>query len=120
MLAPSIDEASLREIVHRLVVAVDPDRIVLFGSRARGEAAEELEVLGVGDGASSARKGSDVIGLRTILTAASESTLPSTAWKSILFDARMRLLTSESVLPIAFCVIDCRLVMPELSYRKLL
>ncbi|MEK6284633.1 MAG: nucleotidyltransferase domain-containing protein [Acidobacteriota bacterium] len=31
-----VDENLLREIVDRLVKAIDPDRIVLFGSRARG------------------------------------------------------------------------------------
>ena len=33
-----IDNAVLNEIVRRLVEAVDPDRIILFGSRARGDA----------------------------------------------------------------------------------
>lgn len=33
-----IDEARLKEIVSRLVEAVDPDRIIMFGSRARGDA----------------------------------------------------------------------------------
>ena len=31
------DESVLADIVRRLVQAVDPDRIVLFGSRARGD-----------------------------------------------------------------------------------
>jgi len=37
MFTISIDETMLREIVRRLVEAIDPDRIVLFGSRARGD-----------------------------------------------------------------------------------
>ena len=32
------DEPALDDIVTRLVRTIDPDRIVLFGSRARGEA----------------------------------------------------------------------------------
>ena len=31
------DEEALQDIVTRLVRAIDPDRIVLFGSRSRGE-----------------------------------------------------------------------------------
>src|SRR5207249_3701133 len=38
MFTISMDEAMLREILRRLVEAIDPDRIVLFGSRARGDA----------------------------------------------------------------------------------
>ena len=32
-----VDEAILAEVVRRLVEAVDPDKIILFGSRARGD-----------------------------------------------------------------------------------
>ena len=32
-----VDEAVLAEVVRRLVEAVDPDKIILFGSRARGD-----------------------------------------------------------------------------------
>jgi len=32
-----IDEALMAEVVRRLVVASEPERIILFGSRARGE-----------------------------------------------------------------------------------
>ena len=32
-----VDEALLAEVVRRLVAAVDSDRIILFGSRARGD-----------------------------------------------------------------------------------
>jgi predicted nucleotidyltransferase len=32
-----VDEAILSEIVRRLVEALDPDKIILFGSRARGD-----------------------------------------------------------------------------------
>jgi len=32
-----VDEATLAEIVRRLVEAIDPDKIILFGSRARGD-----------------------------------------------------------------------------------
>ena len=38
------DEPKLREIVRRLVEAVDPDRIILFGSRARGDAGPDSDV----------------------------------------------------------------------------
>jgi len=34
----SFTEANLDEIVRRLSAAIDPDRIILFGSRARGDA----------------------------------------------------------------------------------
>ena len=44
MLTPSIDETTLREIVRRLVEAIDPDRIVLFGSRARGDAGPDSDL----------------------------------------------------------------------------
>ncbi len=40
----SVDETTLREIVSRLVAALDPDRIVLFGSLARGEAGPDSDV----------------------------------------------------------------------------
>ena len=36
MTAPMPDDPVLREIVARLVSAVDPERLILFGSRARG------------------------------------------------------------------------------------
>lgn len=32
-----VDETLLAEIVRRLVAAVEPDKIILFGSRARGD-----------------------------------------------------------------------------------
>lgn len=35
---PVIPDSSLTEIIRRIVGAIDPDRIVLFGSRARGTA----------------------------------------------------------------------------------
>ncbi len=38
------DESVLREMVRRLVEAIDPDRIILFGSRARGDAAPDSDV----------------------------------------------------------------------------
>lgn len=39
-----MDEAVLAEIVDRLVRAVDPDRIILFGSRARGDHRQDGDV----------------------------------------------------------------------------
>ncbi len=39
-----IDEAKLKEIVGRLVAAVDPDRIIMFGSRARGDAKADSDL----------------------------------------------------------------------------
>ena len=39
-----VDENLLEEIVRRLVEAVDPDRIILFGSRARGDARPDSDV----------------------------------------------------------------------------
>ena len=39
-----VDEAVLAEIVRRLVAAVDPDRILLFGSRARGDHRPDSDV----------------------------------------------------------------------------
>jgi predicted nucleotidyltransferase len=38
------DKELLDEIVRRLVEAVDPDRIILFGSRARGDARPDSDV----------------------------------------------------------------------------
>lgn len=39
-----VDQAVLDEVVWRLVEAVDPDRIILFGSRARGDARPDSDV----------------------------------------------------------------------------
>ena len=39
-----VDENVLRDIVRRLVAAIDPDRIILFGSRARGDAKPDSDV----------------------------------------------------------------------------
>ena len=44
MFTIAIDEKTLGEIVRRLVEAVDPDRIVLFGSRARGDARPDSDL----------------------------------------------------------------------------
>ena len=40
----AVDETVLAEIVRRLVEAVDPDRIILFGSRVRGEERPDSDV----------------------------------------------------------------------------
>lgn len=37
------DSSLLPEIIRRIVAAIDPDRIILFGSRARGEAGLESD-----------------------------------------------------------------------------
>ena len=39
-----VDETVLQEMVRRLVEAIDPDRIILFGSRARGDARPDSDV----------------------------------------------------------------------------
>jgi predicted nucleotidyltransferase len=39
-----VDETVVKEIVRRLVAAIDPDRIILFGSRARGNAKPDSDV----------------------------------------------------------------------------
>jgi len=39
-----VTEDTLAEMTHRLIEAVDPDKIVLFGSRARGDAREDSDV----------------------------------------------------------------------------
>jgi predicted nucleotidyltransferase len=39
-----VDEAVLSEIVRRLVEAIDPDKIILFGSRARGDCHVQSDV----------------------------------------------------------------------------
>lgn len=44
MVTISIDERTLGEIVRRLVEAIDPDRIVLFGSRARGDSGPDSDL----------------------------------------------------------------------------
>jgi uncharacterized protein len=36
-------DSVLPEIIRRIVAAIDPDRIILFGSRARGEAGAESD-----------------------------------------------------------------------------
>lgn len=38
------DESVLQEMVRRLVEAIDPDRIILFGSRARWDARVDSDV----------------------------------------------------------------------------
>ena len=44
MLAVPIDEAKVMEIVRRLVEALQPDRIILFDSRARGDAGPDSDL----------------------------------------------------------------------------
>jgi len=39
-----VDANLLQEIVRRLVEAIDPDRIILFGSRARGDARPDSNI----------------------------------------------------------------------------
>lgn len=39
-----VDDNVLRDITSRLVNAIDPDRIILFGSRARGDARADSDV----------------------------------------------------------------------------
>ena len=39
-----VDASLMAEIVQRLVSAIDPDRIVLFGSRARGDAGPDSDI----------------------------------------------------------------------------
>lgn len=39
-----VDDNLLREMVRRLVAAIDPERIILFGSRARGEERSDSDV----------------------------------------------------------------------------
>jgi len=39
-----VEEPLLREVVARIRRTVDPDRVVLFGSRARGEAGPESDL----------------------------------------------------------------------------
>ena len=41
--AQVLADATLREILRRIVAAIDPDRIILFGSRARGGARDESD-----------------------------------------------------------------------------
>src|SRR5260221_9510725 len=51
MVTISINETTLQDIVRRLVEAIDPDRIVMFGSRTRGDAGpdSDLDLLVVKD-----------------------------------------------------------------------
>lgn len=39
-----VNEEKLQEIVQRVVEAVDPDKIILFGSRARGDVHAQSDV----------------------------------------------------------------------------
>src|SRR5258706_7268995 len=40
----TVDEGLIEEIVRRLVAAIDPDRIILFGSRARGDSGPDSDI----------------------------------------------------------------------------
>ena len=42
--SPTDDDPLLAEIKHRIVEALHPERVILFGSRARGEAREGSDV----------------------------------------------------------------------------
>jgi predicted nucleotidyltransferase len=42
--ATQVDAGILTEMVRRIVEAVDPDKIILFGSRARGDAKPHSDV----------------------------------------------------------------------------
>ena len=39
-----VDESVIERIVRRLIDAIDPDRIILFGSRARGDAGPDSDI----------------------------------------------------------------------------
>lgn len=43
-LARSLDREAIDEIVRRVVAAADPERIILFGSAARGELARNSDI----------------------------------------------------------------------------
>ncbi len=40
----TVDKDLIEEIVRRLVAAIDPDRIILFGSRARGDSGPDSDL----------------------------------------------------------------------------
>ena len=40
----NVDEDLIKEIVRRLIAAIDPDRIILFGSRARGDSGPDSDI----------------------------------------------------------------------------
>jgi predicted nucleotidyltransferase len=40
----TVDADLIEEIVRRLVAAIDPDRIILFGSRARGDSGPDSDI----------------------------------------------------------------------------
>ena len=42
--APTIDQNTMEEIIRRIVDVAKPDRIVLFGSAARGEAGDQSDL----------------------------------------------------------------------------
>ena len=42
--AARIDDAVLEQMVQAIVEEVDPEQVILFGSRARGDAAEDSDV----------------------------------------------------------------------------
>ncbi len=63
MAPPTIDEAKLRELSTRIATAVRPQRIILFGSAARGELGphSDLDVLVVmPDGVHRGRTAEDI------------------------------------------------------------
>lgn len=41
---PPVDDALISEITQRIVEAVHPNRIILFGSRARGDARQDSDI----------------------------------------------------------------------------
>jgi predicted nucleotidyltransferase len=41
---PAVDEALIREIVRKIVAAFNPRRIILFGSRARGDQRKDSDI----------------------------------------------------------------------------
>jgi uncharacterized protein len=41
---PAIDEAAIHRVVQRIVAAVSPERVVLFGSQARGDAGPDSDI----------------------------------------------------------------------------
>jgi predicted nucleotidyltransferase len=55
-----VNEEMLHEVVERLVAAVSPERIILFGSRGRGDARDDSDVDLLLIGASGDRRGQEV------------------------------------------------------------
>ena len=89
--ATHVNDPRLAEVVRRLIEAYRPDRIYLFGSRARGDAAPDSDydlLLVVPDDAAPERTRSRLAYERLWETGTAADVL---IWKRTLFESRLHL-----------------------------